>query len=106
MHQLSVVSGMVSALEICSHITTSISRIQKVVRIFNLGVCLLVEQLLNCVGDGLWHKLQSMLTLDIMRIVEASILSEIPINLLNLGNFPAVMFLSHLTRHSIILSSS
>lgn len=92
-HQLRVVSGMIRITLVFRHVTI-VPRVQKVVGILDLGKALLVKQLLDCVGDWLGHKLESMLSLDLVGIVEPGVLVEIPVDLLNLRHLPTVVLLS------------
>ena len=68
--------------------------ILEVVGILDLGEALFIKQLLDRVGDWLGHELQPMLSLYLVGVVEAGILIEIPVDLLDLGHFPAIVFLS------------
>lgn len=60
---------------------------------------------MNSVGHWFGYKLQSVLALDIMRVVEASVLGKVPIDLLDFRNLPAVMLLGKLAWHSIVFGS-
>ena len=94
---------MAVAIGVCQQLRI-VPWIEKIVGILNLCVGLLVKQLVNCVGDRLRHKLQSMLALYFVSIVEPSTLVEIPIDLLNFWHFPAVVLLGE--GSAIVLSAS
>lgn len=92
-HQLRVVPGMIRITLVFRHVAV-VPWILEVVGILDLRKALLVKQLLDCVGDRLGHKLETMLSLDLVGIVEPGVLVEIPVDLLNLRHLPTVVLLS------------
>lgn len=64
------------------------SRVQQIVVFAHLGRSLLLEKLLDVLGDGRRHVLETVASLILARGEEASVLIEIPVDLLDLGHLP------------------
>ena len=64
------------------------SRVQQIVVLIHLGRSLLLEELLDVLCDGRRHVLETVASFIFARGEEASVLIEVPVDLLDLGHLP------------------